>query len=1127
MSDLLSWLTGLGLAKYAEVFADNAIDADILHDLTEADFEKVGIPLGHRKKLLRAIEALKSHVGIPGGAGLDAPPGPSRGSAGSSSGQAERRQLTVMFVDLVGSTELSRRLDPEEMGDVIRAYHNLVAAEVGRFDGHVAKFMGDGVLAYFGWPKAHEDDAERAVRAGLAVTGAVAGLDTPAGTPLSARVGIATGMVMVGELLGQGAAREEVVVGETPNLAARLQTLSEPGSVVIASATRKLIGRTFDLADLGRHELKGFSEPRRAWRVTGEGRAEGRFEALHGRRLTAFVGRTHEVGLLVDRFERAREGDGQVVLISGEPGVGKSRIVRALRRQLGDDSYTPFTMFCSPFRSNSPFYPVIGHFERAAGFARDDTAERRLERLEALLAQSAPEVGENAPFVAALLSIPTSERYPPLNLTPERQRQRTLDILVDQVEGLARNRPVLAIIEDVHWIDPSTLEFLERIIQRVRPHPILVLITFRPEYVPPWTGHPHVTSLALGRLGRREGAAMVRELTNGKDLPTEVLEQVLAKTEGVPLFLEELTKTVLESGLLVDAGDRFMLSGPLPPLAIPATLRDSLMARLDRLALVKDTAQLAAALGREFSHELVMAVWPGEESKTADGLHRLVEAELIFRRGTPPQATYTFKHALVQDAAYASLLKSRRQEIHARIARVLNDRFASLVAAQPDLLAHHQTEAGETDAAIDSWLSAGQRAAQRSANREAVAHLRRGLALLESLPDSEERARRELALHLALGGPMQATLGYAATETGAVFARAKELCERLGATTELIRVLFGQWAYYMVRGNHRRALDLAQETRRVADRERAEGPAMVAVRMLGVSHFVRGELSQSRAELDQVLALYDPDRHRPLAFSYGTDVRSSALSFLALVLWLQGFPDQATKAREEAVSWAREVGHAFSLGYALALDSLVMAWSSRDRSMTRQQARSAMAFSAEQGLALWRAWAELIAAVAGIEGSNEPDPLAETRKAWNQLDRTETVMFKPCFLCLQADSLGRIGRAEEGLSLIAQAIAVTEQTDERFWEAEIHRLKGELLLSFSNANTREAEACYETALDVARRQEARSLELRAAMSLARLWAERGERRRAHDLLAPVHGWFTEGFDTPDLIEAKALLAGLA
>ncbi|MET4418927.1 adenylate/guanylate cyclase domain-containing protein [Bradyrhizobium sp. RT3a] len=679
--DVAAWLRDLGLGQYEQSFRENDVDAEVLADLTAEDLIGLGVTsIGHRRKLLAAIAALRTGS-VPVTTPRMTAPAAVPGTALPFS-EAERRQVTVMFADLVGSTAMVSRVDPEEMRKVIRAYQNTVSGEISRYVGHVAKFMGDGVLAYFGWPKAHEDDAERAARAGLAVTQSVAGLTSPDGQPLAARVGIATGLVVVGDLVGSGEAQERDVIGETPNLAARLQALARPGQVVIAESTWRLLGRLFEVEDLGQRALDGFDEPLRIF-LLGPSVAEDRFEALHGTGLVPLVGREQELALLLDRWARVRDGEGQVVLLSGEPGIGKSRLVRALRERLARETYTPLSHFCSPFHQTSPLHPVIDLLERGAGFARDDGPLQKLDKLEALIAVATRDVAGAAPLLAALLSVPTAPRYPPLELSPEQQKRRTFDALVDQLTGLAAHRPVLAVYEDVHWADPSTLEWLESAIERVQTLPILVLITCRPEFSPRWTGHAHLTLLTLSRLGRRQGASMVEQLTGGKALPAEVLAQVLARTDGVPLFVEELTKAILESGMLAEESDRYILGGPLPPLAIPATLHDSLMARLDRFAPVKQVAQIASCIGREFSYDLVSMTAPLSEAILQDALKGLCASELVFCRGTPPNATYRFKHALVHEVAYRSLLRSRRQQLHARIATVLEEHFPNLLRRSP------------------------------------------------------------------------------------------------------------------------------------------------------------------------------------------------------------------------------------------------------------------------------------------------------------------------------------------------------------------------------------------------------------------------------------------------------------
>ena len=1120
------WLRGLGLGQYERAFHDNNIDFEILPRLTAEDLIAIGVTsVGHRRKLLDAIATLSA---IPRPrtttlplTELEPQPAPVRMA------DAERRQLTAMFIDLVNSTELSRRLGPEEMRDVVRVYQNAVVGEVDRFEGHVANFWGDGVLAYFGWPKAHEDEGERAVRAGLAIVGAVSYAGMPLGQILAARVGIATGVVVIGELFDQEQAREDAAVGSALALAARLQALAEPGSVVIAQTTRQLVGGLFELSDLGAHRVKGFEDPVRAWRVMGDSPTESRFEALHGTALTPIIGREHEIGLLMERFELAKEGEGQVVLLSGEPGIGKSRMIGALRDQLGNEPYTPLSHFCSPFHANSAFYPVIKLLEHAALFDPGDLPDQKLDKLEALIAQAIGKVRDVSLLMAALLSIPTGQRYPPLNLTPDAQKQRTLDAIVEQLAGLASQKPVLAVYEDVHWVDPSTLELLELVVERVQHLRVLAIITFRPEFVFPWTGRAHVSFLTLGRLARRQGASLIDALTGGKPLPKEVLDQIVAKTDGIPLFLEELTKTLLESGLLREASDHYALSGPLPAMAIPTTLHDSLLARLDRLGPAKETAQIGAALGREFPYELLSAVSGRPEGELQDAIAQLTGAELIFGRGIPPNAAYRFKHALVQDAAYASLLKGRRQQLHSRIAQVLKDYFPERAAAEPELLAHHYTEAGETEQAIDQWLKAGQRAAERSANPEAVAHLRRGLELLGSLPDTDGRVRRELALQMALGLPLIATKGYSGDEVGAAYERARELCERVGSAEQLLPILYGQIVFRMSCGEQRVARQLAEEFLRLAEEQGEDGPALAARRMLGISLLERGDPSASRSCFEKVLTLYDPSKHKGLTFQYGTDQRSAGLAWLVLDLWLLGYPMQAERAGRDAIALAEEIGHALGVAHALRIGGCYLDVLRRDRIGAREHAITLKEFSERQRLPFFRGEAEVILAWTLVDQAPTQTAVGQMREAYANREVTHHRVHRPFLLALLADANERFGEPAMGLRVLDEALALAEEMDERWWEAELHRLKGQLLLSLTADNATAAEASYKRAINVAQSQGAKSLELRAATSLSRLWHAQGKVESARELLTPIYAWFTEGFDTPDLKDARALLNKLS
>jgi class 3 adenylate cyclase/tetratricopeptide (TPR) repeat protein len=1119
--DVADWLKGLGLAQYAAAFRENDITQTLLPELTADDLKDLGVStVGHRRTILKAIASLSLETASSPSALGSQPP------VAASEPRAERRQLTVMFCDLVGSTALSARLDPEDLRAVIGAYHRCVAAVIERSGGFVAKYMGDGVLAYFGYPRADEHDAERAVRAGLALVEAVAGLDTAAGAPLVVRVGIATGLVVVGDLIGQGAAQEQAVVGETPNLAARLQALAEPGTVVIAASTRRLTGGLFDYEDLGVVEIKGLAAPVIASRVLRESGTESRFEALRATR-TPLVGRDEEMALLRRRWQQAKAGKGCVVMVSGEPGIGKSRLAQTLVERLGGEPHTRLRWFCSPHHQDSALYPTITQLERAAGFRREDTAAQRIDKLEAVLAQATNDLGEGAPLLAALLSLPAGERYPPLDLTPQQQKERTLQALAAQVEGLAARQPVLLLFEDAHWSDPTSLELLDLIIDRVPALRVLLIVTFRPEFTAPWTGRPRVTTLGLNRLPPPQRAEMIAGVTGGKALPPEIADRIIDRTDGVPLFVEELTKVVIESGMLSDRGDLYVAvgAGPRTPFAIPASLHASLLARLDRLAPAREVAEIGAALGRQFSHELIAAVAAVPHPQLDDALARLVRAELVYRRGIPPDAEYTFKHALVQDAAYSTLLRDRRRQLHARIAATLEGRFPEIVAAQPALLAHHFEQAALTEKAVAYWLAAGRQAWGRSAVAEAVALLHRGLALVPALPDCDRRGQIELDLRIALGRALIANRSWSAPELGEVHSRARQLAEALNRPRELLFALWGQFMDHWTRADLKQARQLAAELRELGDTAGDVLTQVMGCHAGELTCFCLGEFTAGRAYLEKGLALYDPAHPPSYAELMSNDARVRLRVFSSWLLTCLGHLDQASLQRDAALEEARRLSHPHTLTVALHGAWVTGSCVGLEPESLLQYADEARALATEYRLGLYGALAHVERGwcLAALGRADEGIPLLTAGLAG--LGRLGFMAFGTSHLALLGDACRTAGQCQAALQHLAEARRLAEQTEERWYPAETLRLTGDVLLAMGDPAG--AEASYHDALALAQQQSARLWELRAAASLARLWRDQGKRSEALDLLAPVYGWFTEGFGTPVLQEAKALLDELS
>jgi class 3 adenylate cyclase/tetratricopeptide (TPR) repeat protein len=1109
--DVANWLRSLGLDKYEPIFIANAIDMDVLPGLTELDFEKIGIPLGDRKRLARAIDVLAGSLGREATPGEPAP----------SNKPAERRHLTVMICDLVGSTALTARLDPEDMGAVIDAYHAACARITLSYDGFLADFRGDGILIYFGYPRAHEDDAGRTVRAGLDIIAAVSRLETRAREPLSVRIGVATSIVVVGDLGGEIKLRDHLVVGDAPNLAARLQGLTEPNTIVVAESTRRLLGDVFTLRDLGKHSLKGMGEPVGAWVVEGLSTPRSRFDSVRTAGLADFVNRHAEMSFLRERQRLAWQGEGQAILISGEAGIGKSRLVAALAAQIGVQSDSWFQYQCSPYHAGSALRPFIEQLERAAGFKADDSSDIRLDKLEALLAPAAADVRAVAPLLASLLSIPFGDRYPALGLSPAQQRRRTLAALLDQLERQARQQPVLLLMEDVQWADDTSLELLQLIVERIRQLPVLAFVTFRFEFEPPWSALAHVGRLVLGRLNRECVESITRHIVSGRALPADIMKQIVAKTDGNPLFVEELTKAVLETGALVEHADGYRLSGPAPAMAIPDTLQASLMARLDRLHSIKGIAQIGAVIGREFSYTLIHAVVGGDEGVLKHALAELEQAELLFRDSEIPDPLYRFKHALVRDAAYESLLKRRRQELHGQIARTLVDKFPDLVTNDPEILAHHFTEAGLVDSAITYWLKAGTHASSRSANAEAVKHLRRGIELVRNLEPAAKRARKELDFYLALGPVVAATEGDAAEETVRVFSHARDLLGDRGTLDEQMTVLWGVYLAHNMRAEHRAALDVARQFLDLAAEHDHPGVSALANRFMGQTLYFTGAFVASRAHLERTLELCATNPEAVATYRrFGVDDQVYTLTLLAITLLLLGYPERSAVAWQQAESRARALGRAFTT--AIAFTHLAMLGAiGGDLQHALANADEAIILSVDNEFAVERR-ARFYRGALFARAGNPTLGLELMQNALESVERKSETGRRSVFLLHLAYAHASLGRPDVGLALLDEAIQTAQTTDEKYYEAEFYRQRGEILLSMGRK--RDGEAALEQALTIARTQEARWWELRAATDLAEHLCDEGRLAEADDLLRPIHAWFVEGLDTSlDLKRAKALL----
>jgi class 3 adenylate cyclase/tetratricopeptide (TPR) repeat protein len=1125
---IAAWLNHLGLGIYCESFQHNAITWDVLPELKESDLEALGVLLGHRKTLLRAIAQLSPSAegrglgSLPLGVSPDTQPVPPERD------HAERRQLTVMFCDLVDSTALSRRVDPEDLQDVVRRFLDACSHAIGRFNGYIAKYMGDGMLVYFGYPQAHEHDAERAVHAGLAILDTVTALnhDTPhPGVSLAARIGIATGHVVVGELMGQDTAKERSVFGDTPNLAARLQALATPNQLVIDPVTKRLVGHEFEFADLGAVSLKGFDTPVQVWQVLSARLSASRFESYRASHLTNFVGREQELALLVGRWREAVGGEGQVVLLCGEAGIGKSRLTHSLCDRLADERYQTIQFHCSPYHTNTALYPAINFLRQAAGLASQDSAQAQLNKLDVMARERGIENPDTVSLLADLLSIPGEHRDPPLTVSSETRKDMTLEALVQYLARLAERSPVLFIVEDAHWLDPTTLDLMTRIIDRIRQMRVLVLITFRPDFKPVWADYSHVTFLTLSRLPRRQSAELMATMTGGKTLPPEVQQAILAKADGVPLYIEALTENVLESGLLTENNDAFTVKATLKELPIPDSLQALLMERVDRLGPAKDIAQTGAAIGREFTYELLQATVEMPDNQLRQALDRFVASGLIYQEGEIPLATYHFKHALVQDAAYSTLPKKPRRVLHARIAKTLESRFPERANREPELLAYHYEQAGLAGPAVEYWHRAARRGAERSANIEALNHFHRALELLKDLPPGPERNALELELLLARGAPLLSVKGYASDDMEHNYRRAKDLLQESSDSVHQFLAIRGLWVFHLVRGHLANARSLAEDLLALAHREQSSDLLIEAHQALGSTYFFLGRFDEARTHLLTAKSLDDPSQHRSQALRFGQDSGITARIMLARTLWILGEVEQVEPLAREAMGMARELEHPFNLVFTLVALSWIYSTLCNAK-RTRELTDEAIAVSTQYSFALGLAWATVSQGWALAANGQEEGlgtllhGLAATRATGAGLNNTFT-------LALLADIYLRHNRIDEGLAAIEDALTLAVTGGERFWHAELLRLKGELLLGQSDPSVQAAEECLCDALKIAHDQHATMLELRAATSLARLWRKLNKVDEANRILHAVYSRFSESSDNLDLIEAKTVLDQLS
>ena len=1101
MGDIEQWLNNLGLGKYTEVFLEMEVDMEILPEITDTDLEKAGIPLGPRKKILKAIANPESIV--------------SKKAETIQASTAERRQLTVMFCDLVGSTSLSERFDPEDLSDIIRLFQKSCENIINKYEGNIARYLGDGMLVYFGFPYAHEDDPERAIKAGLEIIEVVSQIDKFDLT-LQTRIGIATGLVVVGEVIGEGSSMEQAVVGETPNLAARLQSVATPDSVVIGNNTWRLTDGMFECNDLGHHELKGFSDPVQAWQVVSEKSIESRYEATReGAEISPIQGREEEVEILQRRWNMAFEGKGQVVVLTGEAGIGKSRLIQALRDYIGEEPHSLLRFYGTPYNQNSALHPVIAQLERAAKIERTDSPESRLNKLETLLKKSNDDPLEVVSVFASMLSIETTDRYPDLGLSPALLKEKLMTTLEFQFNKLATERPVLAIFEDLHWVDPTTLEFLERTVNQIGEARVLIIVTGRPEFVAPWSSISNNTTLTLNRLDRESAKRLITKIAGGKSLPDSLVNIITDKTDCVPLFIEELTKTVLEADYLEADGDQYQFT--LPSRLVPNTLRDSLMARLDRMTSVKEITQTAAVIGRVFSYEMLAEISDMSESLLQNSLQEAQDAGLIHRRGYPPEAQYTFKHALLQDAAYDNLLLSKRKSIHKKIAATLERNFTEIVEVEPELLAHHYTGADDAATAINYWQKAGQLAVSKSAYLESIAHCKRGLELLDQQPETTERNELELEFRALLGVGSVATLGYAADEIAKNYARAQEVCEIIGSTPRLIPTLYGLWVFHLLRGHRKDTPEIADQLYQYAS---DPDQPMVTSSAKAITCFFSGNRLEAQKYITAAMERFDAEKHDALAGVFGDDADLLPHFYNFWNLWLSGYPDQALVALDQARSEVENIGTPFLLGSGLAFE-MVLWHELRDVATVASVAERNKKHCNEQGFLFYAAIGMMGAGWARVQQDQDVAGIDEIQQGLTLFRAIGSNLAASYYMHYLVEAHLVCGNLVEAMEVVDEALELNEVLLDNYYLPELCRLKGEILCR-EEKDIPQALEYFNKSIELAQVQDAKMLELRATISLCRV-IKKNDKDRARKMLSEIIDWFTEGFENTDWKEANALL----